>query len=250
MIPYFEQPHISIGPLTIHSFGVLVAIAVLVGAAIIWRRANAEELDPALAQKLTTWILVGGFAGAHLVDRFVYFPAETLADPVSIVRVWEGLSSFGGFLGAIAAIVVFTRRHRLDPLWRYLDVIAYAFPFAWILGRLGCFVAYDHPGSPTRFFLGQEYRDGIVRHNLGFEEALYTILIASVFTLLGRRRRAPGFFVGWLAVLYAPFRFALDFLRKIDVRYLGFTPGQHGSILVLIAGAVLVAHAAKRNADR
>lgn len=246
MIPYFEQAHVSIGPITVHGFGVLVALAVLVGAAVIRKRATTETLDPAIAQRLTTWILIGGFAGAHLVDRFVYFPAETLADPVTILRVWEGLSSFGGFLGAIAAIVLFTRKHHLDPLWRYLDVIAYAFPFGWIFGRLGCFVAYDHPGSPTRFFLGQEYRDGIVRHNLGFEEALYTILIAFVFALVGRRRRAPGFFVGWLAVLYAPFRFALDFLRQIDVRYLGLTPGQYSSILVLLVGAALVARAARR----
>lgn len=250
MIPYFDQPRISIGPIAIHGFGVLVAIAVLVGAAIIRRRAKREDLDPAVAQKLTTWILVGGFAGAHLVDRVVYVPAETLADPVSILRFWEGLSSFGGFLGAIVAIALFRRRHRLEALWRYLDVVAYAFPFGWIIGRLGCFVAYDHPGSPTEIFIGQEYLDGVVRHNLGLEEALYTVVIASVFAVLGRWRRAPGFFTWWLAVLYAPFRFALDFLRKIDVRYLGLTPGQYGSVVVIVAGAFLVARAAKRNANR
>lgn len=243
MIPYFEQPHLSLGPITIHGFGVLVALAVLIGAAIIRRRAAAHGLHAVVAQKLTSWILVGGFLGAHLVDRFVYFPGETLADPASILRVWSGISSFGGFLGAIAAIALFQRRHAVPALWPYLDVVAYAFPFGWIIGRLGCFVAFDHPGSATSFFLGQRDGERIVRHNLGLEEALYTVLIAIVFGALGRRRRPAGFFVGWLAVLYAPFRFVLDFLRKIDVRYLGLTPGQYGSILLLVAGALVIAHA-------
>ena len=44
-----------------------------------------------------------GYIGAHLVDRFVYFPGETLANPISILKFWEGLSSFGGFVGSITA---------------------------------------------------------------------------------------------------------------------------------------------------
>ena len=84
------------------------------------------------------------------------------------------------------------------------------------------------------------YRDGVVRHNLGLEEALYTVLIAGAFVFLGRRHRFTGFFVGTLAVLYAPFRFGLDFMRHIDVRYFGMTPGQYGSIAVLLAGIVVL----------
>lgn len=241
MIPYFEQPRLSVGPLTIYGFGVLVGIAVLVSAEIVRRRAHARNLSGLLAQRLTSRIVIAGFIGAHLVDRLVYFPSETLADPLSLLKPWAGLSSFGGFWGATVAAIIFQRRHRIPALWPYLDVIAYAFPPGWIIGRLGCFIAFDHPGSPTRFFLGQRYSDGVVRHNLGLEEALYTVVIAVVFVALGRRARRPGFFVAWLAVLYSPFRFALDFLRKIDVRYFGLTPGQYGAIVVFIVGAVLAA---------
>lgn len=243
MIPYFEQPHIPLGPITIHGFGLLVAAAVLLGAALIRRRARKLGLDVPAIQRLVTWVVIGGFIGAHLVDRFVYFPRQTLEEPFSLLRPWEGLSSFGGFLGAIVGIRLFLRRHPLQPMWPYLDTIAWAFPFAWVIGRLGCFIAYDHPGSPTTFFLGQTYRDGIVRHNLGFEEALYSAVIAAIFLLLSRRDRQPGFFVAWLAILYAPFRFSLDFLRKIDVRYLGLTPGQYGAALLLVAGVVLLVRA-------
>ena len=121
------------------------------------------------------------------------------------------------------------------------------------LGRLGCFVAYDHPGRPTGFVLGQMYKDGVVRHNLGLEEALYTVAIAVLFHSLGRKPRFPGFFLGLFLLLYAPFRFGVDFLRIIDVRYYGLTPGQYGCIALALTGAAILArrrHAAAPLAGR
>jgi phosphatidylglycerol:prolipoprotein diacylglycerol transferase len=187
-----------------------------------------------------SWILLGGFAGAHLVDRLVYFPRETLADPLSILRFWEGLSSFGGFLGGTTgALLFFGRRAAPGTAWRYVDSFAYAFPFGWLFGRLGCFLAYDHPGRTTHFLLGQRYTDGLVRHNLGLEEALYTVLIALLFHALGRKPRFAGFYLALLLVLYAPFRFTVDFLRIVDVRYGGLTPGQYGCFALLAVGLVI-----------
>lgn len=241
MLPYFTQPQIHLGPITIHAFGVLVACAVLVGTTIVVRRAAAQGVPERSVQQFLSWVLIGGFAGAHVVDRLVYFPGETLADPASLLRVWESLSSFGGFVGgAIGALLFFQRRAPRGATWRYVESFAYAFPFGWVFGRLGCFVAYDHPGLPTTFVLGQVYRDGVIRHNLGLYEAIYTVLIAAAFYLLGRRPRAPGFFLGLFMVLYAPFRFAADFLRIVDVRYHGLTPGQYGCLALALGGTAIL----------
>lgn len=241
MIPYFRQPSLELGPLTIHSFGVLVACAVMVGVTIMHRRAAAEGLAAAEVSRFINWVLVFGFLGAHLVDRFIYFPANTFAHPISILRFWDGLSSFGGFLGGTVGAVLFFRRHATPgSAWKHLNSYAYAFPFAWMFGRLGCFVAYDHPGRPTSFFLGQVYKDGLVRHNLGLEEALYTMVIAAIFYVLGRKPRHDHFFMSLFLILYAPFRFLVDFLRTVDVRYLGLTPGQYGCIALVVIGLVLV----------
>jgi phosphatidylglycerol:prolipoprotein diacylglycerol transferase len=244
-LPYIKQPSISLGPITIHAFGVLVAIAMLVGMRVVRKRAVSQALDGHTADRLVTWILIGGFIGAHLVDRLVYFPAETLAEPIRLLRFWEGLSSFGGFVGAVCAAWIFFRRGQPET-WTYLDAVAYGFPFGWIFGRLGCFLAFDHPGLPTRFFLGEDDGSGVVRHNLGLEEALYTVLIAALFYVLGRRKRPGGFFVGMLALLYAPVRFLFDFLRTRDVRYLGLTPGQWGALALLGVGVFLVLRAQKK----
>ena len=240
MIPFLVQPELRIGPITIHAFGVLVAGAVLVGATIVRRRAEAHGVSDEVVRHFLEWVLFGGFVGAHLVDRLVYFPSETLRDPLSLLRIWEGLSSFGGFAGGTLGAVLFFRRHgAAGAAWRCVDSFAYAFPFGWALGRMGCFVAYDHPGLPTTFVLGEVYRDGVVRHNLGLEEALYTAAIAALFYALGRRPRFPGCFVGLFLLLYAPFRFAADFLRIIDIRYCGLTPGQYGCVVLILAGAMI-----------
>lgn len=108
------------------------------------------------------------------------------------------------------------------------------------MGRFGCFLAFDHPGKVTTFFLGQQYTDGFIRHNLGLEEALYMIPVTVVVAALGQRSRPAGFFAGLLAVLYAPARFLLEFLRIVDVRYAGLTPGQHGAIALFVAGVILL----------
>jgi phosphatidylglycerol:prolipoprotein diacylglycerol transferase len=247
VIPYIAQPQVSLGPIHIYAFGVLVALAMIVGMRFVRRRAAGDGLDPMVADRLVTWVLVGGFIGAHLVDRFLYFRDETLANPITILKFWQGISSFGGFLGAIVAAVLFFRRNSALPVWRYLDCVAYGFPFGWIFGRLGCTLAFDHPGLETTFFLGEMDAHGVVRHNLGFYEALFTMLIAAFFHYLGRQgRRPPGYFVAMLAIVYTPVRFLFDFLRTIDVRYLGLTPGQWGAIALLIVGVVLLRAAKKR----
>ena len=86
----------------------------------------------------------------------------------------------------------------------------------------------------------KRYSDGVIRHNLGLEEAIYTVFVSAMMYLLARRPRPTGFFVGMLAVLYAPVRFLFDFLREVDVRYGGLTPGQWGAIAVLFVGLYIL----------
>jgi phosphatidylglycerol:prolipoprotein diacylglycerol transferase len=250
MIPYFAQPRLHLGPLTIHAFGVLVAIAVLVGHRMFRWKLRREGMDVVLGERLLTWVLVGGFICAHLVDRLVYYPGETLRDPVSLLKIWASLSSFGGFLGAVIGASLFIHRQRRtdQPVdtWRYLDAVAFAFPFGWIFGRLGCFVAFDHPGLPTQIFLGMQDQAGTVRHNLGLEEAIFTVGLSALFALLSRRPRFAGFYLGLLPLVYAPYRFASDFLRVRDVRYFGLTPAQWGTLALLALAAAILARGRRR----
>jgi phosphatidylglycerol:prolipoprotein diacylglycerol transferase len=248
VIPYFKQPTLHLGPITIHAFGVLVAIGILLAFRIIRARAPRVGLDPVLAERLAMRMVIIGFIVAHVFDRIAYYPQDVLARPLSLLYIWESISSFGGFIGATAVAIWFVRSRRDGSGWRYLDLIAYAFPFAWVFGRFGCAVAFDHPGFETSFFLAQRFSDGVVRHNLGLDEAIYTIpLVALFYGLGGTLNRPPGFFVGLLALVYAPARFLLDFLRYDDARYFGLTPGQYGSIALVAVGLLILRRARRSN---
>jgi phosphatidylglycerol:prolipoprotein diacylglycerol transferase len=173
-----------------------------------------------------------------------------MADPLLLLRLWEGLSSFGGFVGAFVGAIAW-RVHYKAELLPYADIVASSFPVSWTFGRLGCTVAHDHPGVFSDFFLAVRYPDG-GRHDLGFYELLITVPIAALFLVLRRKPRPWGFYGGVLCAYYAPLRFCLDFLRERpesvapglfgtgDVRYLGLTPAQWACLPLFSLGIHLL----------
>jgi prolipoprotein diacylglyceryltransferase len=73
-------------------------------------------------------------------------------------------------------------------------------------------------------------------HDLGLYELLYlALVIAPLFAVWARRRRVTGFYIVAFAALYFPVRFGLDVLRVADARYLGLTPAQWTSALIVAA---------------
>ncbi|GAB4234140.1 MAG: hypothetical protein OHK0028_10240 [Deltaproteobacteria bacterium] len=273
MIPYFPQPSLRLfGPVTVHAFGFLVAMAVIAGSKLALMRSRSEALDPDVCADLLFYALFAGFLVAHVYSVLAYFPRRAREDPLLLLKFWENISSFGGMVGGVLGIWIFFRFRATDlasrTRWKYLDVIAFAFPFAWVIGRLACTTAHDHPGTLTTFplavslktpeareYITAVYRDagrmaelpgpsGLSRmafHDLGWYEFLYTLLvIVPVFLLLDRRPRPPGFYVIAFPLLYVPARFGLDFLRLSDARYFGLTPGQYAGIAVF-SGALLYA---------
>ncbi|MFC1705687.1 prolipoprotein diacylglyceryl transferase [Planctomycetota bacterium] len=247
MIPFFEPPKLSLGPLTIYGFGVAVAMAIIFGAFMVRRRVIKLGLDPDLASDLLYAVLGGGFIGAHLVDVLVYRPSALLDDPLLLFKIWNGISSFGGFFGALLGTYLFFRWKRVprNERWGYYEALIYSLPFGWVFGRLGCFLAHDHPGIMTDFFLAVERptRAFLLEHpdfpdgpflDLGFLEMLYTILVVLLISFLDRRKRRPvGFYLTLIPAVYAPVRFGLDHFRWVDVRYFGLTPGQYSAFALL-----------------
>ena len=162
MLPFFEQPAWHLGPLTIHAFGVAVAVGLLVSLATAERRFARAALDPAIGNRLGAWMLATGIVSAHLFSLIFYFPDQLRADPWILLRIWEDISSFGGMIGGIigAALFFAIRAPHLGTRARlvYLDAVAFVFPFGLAFGRLGCVLAHDHPGSVTTFPLAISLR--------------------------------------------------------------------------------------------
>jgi phosphatidylglycerol:prolipoprotein diacylglycerol transferase len=244
MIPYFDGHLFDVGGIPIHLFGVLLIIGIIAGDRIVVRQAQKRGIDARDAKFLNARIVIVGFVMAHLVSVLFYFPERIEENPWIIVNVWAGLSSFGGFLGALLAFSYFTKKEKISPL-PYADSVALGLAVGWIFGRTGCFTAHDHPGRLTSFFLSVQYPDGR-RHDLGLDELLCTIVMTVILFAYARKPRVPGRVIGLFAVMYAPVRFGLDFLRatdgvaRPDERYAGLTPAQWACIATLGVGVWLM----------
>jgi phosphatidylglycerol:prolipoprotein diacylglycerol transferase len=237
LIPYIDIPPIKLGSIQIYAFGIMVMCAILVGNWVASKRGAQAGLQVAFVQRAVLWVIVGGFIGAHLADVFFYHPERITSDPLIFIRFNKGLSSFGGFLGAFIAILIYNRKRRVE-LAKLMDILSLGFIAGWPFGRIGCFLAHDHPGSSSDFFLAVAYPGG-ARHDLGFYELLFAILIFFVFERLRKVEYASGSIFLLLGLVYTPVRFMLDFLRADDVRYLGLTPAQIISVFFFVFCTVL-----------
>jgi phosphatidylglycerol:prolipoprotein diacylglycerol transferase len=229
VIPYFEPPSLHLGPLTIQVFGIFAALGVFLGAKISMRAVRRDGLDPQPIADYVLWGVGAGIVVGHLVHLFLYHPEE-LAQPWRIFAVWEGLSSFGGLLGAVLAAIVYFRRRRIS-LDAYSDAFALGIAPGWGIARLGCFAIHDHPGVLTSFPLAVQFPGG-ARHDLGLYDAVALFAIAAVVHLLRARGHLRGRLLAVVALLYGTQRFLSDFLRATDTsypdaRYLGLTPAQY-----------------------
>jgi phosphatidylglycerol:prolipoprotein diacylglycerol transferase len=283
VLPYLNIPALHIGPLTFHPFGLLVAIGLLLGArTAIEFGVGRRGLDRGIMADLVAWIAIGGMVGGHVLQVLFYQPQQAIREPWTLLYIWSGLSSFGGFTGAVIAFFVWLHRRRITNGLVYADTIAFGLVPGWILGRLGCTVAHDHPGRLTHFPLAVNAARmwpapipppeptpwiylssprvgtyGGIRFDLGLLELLFTVgvLFTTFLAMRHRERRRgrpyrDGTYLAVMMLLYAPVRFGLDFLRatdlpRSDARYFGLTPAQYGAI-ALLAGGLMIALRARR----
>jgi phosphatidylglycerol:prolipoprotein diacylglycerol transferase len=114
MVPYIHIPDLGF----IHPFGLLVATGVIIGTWLATRRARKIGFDVDRLNSFITWMLLCGFAGGHMLDEIFYHPKELVKDPIKLIRLWDGLSSFGGFAGALIGILLwkFYEAHKVREL--------------------------------------------------------------------------------------------------------------------------------------
>ena len=262
-VPFFQLG--SLGP--IESFGVIVAAGVLIGAALLRRYAEWHGVDDEHIRGLTGWITVSGFLGAHLFDVLAYQWKDLVKDPILLVKIWAGISSYGGFLGGAIGFALYVWWKRL-PVRLMADISLVGLLPAFSIGRIGCTSVSDHVGAAVAdpgawySFLAMEYPrsaatnsnvahlfqqrpdagDHILAWNLGLVELVYLIPVNALVLWLAFRpvktppsggRLPAGFIAVLVGILYAPVRFFLDYLRpeNSDPRHFGLTFAQWSSIL-------------------
>lgn len=269
-IPYFELPVYNLalpglGNLPIDPWATLVCLGFVLGLEMSRSRAIKLGLDIRDIVDGAVFIVGMGFLFGHIITVVGYYPERLRTEGIwSLLKLWEGFSSIGGFMGALLGTFLFYKYIRPRDFWRHADVIAFGFPFGWIFGRMGCASVHDHVGKLTTFPLAMDFDHGWgphngwggpgdpadwvsgIRHELGMYEATIMIPVCIIWYLLGRKDRVPGYFTGLFAVVYPPIRFGLDFLRNADLahqdaRYYGLTPAQYGVVVMFGLGIAMLA---------
>ncbi len=274
LIPYFPPVKFQItDDFAIHGFGIMVAVAFIVGSHMAMRKAARDGLDPELINRLVGWLVLAVFVGGHLGHVILYEPQRYIDNPIEIFKVWDGLSSFGGFVGCLLITIWFFGREGkkravenkqreaagLAPyppirFWDYGECCAYGWAFGWIFARTGCFMAHDHPGLVTDFALGVrgicEAAPGdttMACHDLGLYEAIWAVPMSAFFFITDRKPRFSGFFMGFWCLFYGAARMWYDGLRTHDTRWLegvlgtqGVTPGQVMSAAMMLLGVYVL----------
>jgi phosphatidylglycerol:prolipoprotein diacylglycerol transferase len=283
MFPAIEVPIWHLGSVPIQPFGFLVMLGLSLAYATAWMRAPRYGLTTADLDGFAAWMLACAFVLAHVLDEVLYHPDVLADDPLSILVISNGLSSYGGFVGAFVGAVGWSRIEllerapfvRLRPEPRRLlpicECVASVFPLGWAFGRAGCAVVHDHLGVASTSWLAVQFGAGpavqygpvIVHHgdqpryDLGLLELFYTLGLLLAFAVTWRRKEPPplGTYLAALCVLYPPVRFALDFLRLGaaeggDERYLGLTPAQWACIVFFVVGLRMVALVRAKGRER
>ncbi len=245
MIPYFQWTEFFIGPVRIYVWGLWVALGLLVAVLAALRVAEKQGVNKDRVFDLSIWIIFWGVVGSralYVVSEWQYFAQH----PLEIIALWNGgMSITGGMLGGVLYLWWVLREDKKLFL-QYLEIVALVCPLGMMIGRVGCFCIYDHPGTSTDMPWGQRYSDGIVRHNHGLYLSIHAGIIAVIFWILYRRnpKRPPGSYIALFLVLYGIPRFLLDFWRATDLlgsdpRFYGLTIAQYVSLFMIAAGSAL-----------
>jgi phosphatidylglycerol:prolipoprotein diacylglycerol transferase len=243
---------IALGPLTLRTYGLMMAASFALGLYIAIRfnrkegRADDEILD------LGIWIMLGAVLGARILYVIVEWP-QFAPNPWTVVTIWQGgLVFYGGLIGAGLTAYVYLRSKSL-PVWSYGDVLAPGLALGQVTGRLGCFFNGCCYGRVSSRFgvVFPAIGDNLPRLPTELYEAAFCLLLSAYLAWLWGRKRYSGQVFWAYGVLYALWRFGIEFLRGDPERGLLvsnlLSPSQWLSLAAVVAGLSMLAVLRRRS---
>jgi len=207
-----------------------------------------EQKLLALLDDLITYIVAGVILGGRLGYVIIYNLEYYLKNLFEIFMIWNGGMSFhGGLVGVLVAVVIFSRKHKINS-YIFLDLICLAAPIGIFLGRIANYINSELYGRETDVAWSVKFImiDNVSRHPSQIYEAIFEGLV--LFFLLNYYYKKnifvkPGLISAMFLIFYSFFRFFLEFFRAPDSQlgYLAFqlTLGQIISVIFLIFGIYL-----------
>jgi len=238
---------LQIGPVSIYSWGFMVALAFAagIGLAVVNGRRIGLSADQVL--DLAMYVLISSIIGARLF-YVVQFWSSFRDNIWSVFAVWEGgMVFYGGliFAGAAAAAVSHIKKF---PVLKVLDIAAPCVAIGYSIGRLGCFLRGCCFGRECSLPWAMHFHDvpGFV-HPTQLYSSVSGLLIFIALTRVLGKKKYDGQVVLWGTALYSAYRFIIEFFRFSPDYYLGFTPAQWiSAAFFILAGITVLIKAHKR----
>jgi phosphatidylglycerol:prolipoprotein diacylglycerol transferase len=250
-------PFIHIGPLTLGSYGLMVAIG-LICAFFILRADFARREVSADAEAIIGITGLAGLVGSRLY-HLLETPAEFFADPWPQLFSTMGFAFVGAIIGGFVALVILAKRFKMSMLLM-LDAASPAAAMGYGIGRIGCLISGDGDyGIPTSLPWAMSFPNGIVPttervHPTPIYEFLVAILIFWILWRLGARglkKYAPnGIIFAAYLVLTGIARFLVEMIRINPRSFYGMTNAQAASVVSILAGVILFLYCRRKTAQQ
>src|SRR5438067_3212775 len=247
------------GPITVYTYGVLLAAAYLLGLKLAMTRAQKRGLDHNRVLDLGIYIIISALIGAKLLLLVTDF-STFRNDPKELLTLARsGGVFYGGLILAVAVALWYIQRAGL-PLWTTCDVFAPGIALGHVIGRFGCLFAGCCYGKPTTVPWAITFTDPFAASNVGtplnqplhptqLYEAGAELLILGVLLATERKGRPFAGRTFWLyMLLYAISRFIIEFYRGDDRGTVGmFSTSQFISILLAPLAIVMLVYLSRRS---
>ena len=225
----------SLGPITIYTYGVLVALGFFAGTCYVASHSQ-NVLSKQQVYDFIFYLILAGLIGARLLyvlTNFSYY----LNNPLEIVQIWKGgLVYYGGFFCVLIFAYFYCRNKKIDIL-KLVDIFSPALALGHIFGRIGCFFSgccYGKVSSCALAISG--------RHPTQLYEACGNFIIFFILNRLLKKDHRKGYVFVWYMFLYSILRFSIEFFRGDDrgIFFFGLSPAQNISIVIFLIAVVLL----------
>jgi len=227
---------LKFGPVTIYSYGLMVALGFITATLLAVRTAEKFHIPQDRVTTLALVILISGILGARLLYILLnlkYFASR----PLETVMVWHGgLAFYGGVVTAFITSLIYLKIAK-QPLLDIADLIVPYICLGHSIGRIGCFLNSCCFGKTTSVFYGIAFADGLVRHPTQLYSSLYLLFLYMFLRVALRYRRFKGQTFFLYLVLYPMGRFFIEFFRADNPQVIfNFTLSQLISIVIFTFG--------------
>ena len=246
-----------IGPISVHAYGFMLAVAFLVGVLITLHYAKREKIDADVILELAMYGMIAAIVGSRLL--YVIGEWEQYKDNILEIFMVQkgGLAFLGGLILGILVVAWRAKRRGVPPL-KFMDVAVPGTALGYAVARVGCFLNGCCFGLPTEVPWAMHFPFGSLAHSQFPADTIHPTQVYAMLSMfavflivvyLWKHKKYDGQIFFWWLILYSVYRFIVEFFRYCpeELYFWGLNPGQIIALAMFAAGAVFVIYNRKRS---